>query len=295
MTFPLNYVVRIFNTVRFSLFDKFGALNSAPVFAAFARGLDRHGIARCHHDINADVAVIWSVVWSGRMQGNRTIWQHYRDHGRPVVVLEVGMLDRGRTWKIGVNGTGLQSQFCRHLDADRPGHIGIHTQPWKTPGSDIVICLQREDSEQWQGLPPVQTWLDRVVDHIKSVSDRPIQIRPHPRRPAYCAPGTTLTRPQRVHGTYDSYDFDRALDQAWCVVNWNSGPACQAVLKGVPVFTGPDSLAAPMGLQDWNLIESPLRTDRSQWLIDLAHTEWTLDEIASGTMLDQLLIRIQSL
>jgi hypothetical protein len=49
-------------TVRFSLFDKFGALNSPPVFSAFARGLERHGIDRSHHDLSADVAVIWSVV-----------------------------------------------------------------------------------------------------------------------------------------------------------------------------------------------------------------------------------------
>lgn len=281
--------------MKFSFFDKFGALNSAPVFEAFARGLDRHGIARCHHDLNADVAVIWSVVWAGRMQPNRAVFDHYRTQSRPVIVLEVGMLDRGRTWKIGINGTGLHSQFCPHIDTNRPKQFGIELRPWKKLGNDIVICMQREDSEQWRGLPPARMWLDQTVQQLRSVSDRLIQVRPHPRQPAFHIPGTIVSRPQRLRGTYDSYDFDQTLDQAWCVINWNSGPACQAVISGVPVFTGPDSLAAPVGLQDWNRVESPVRPDRESWLTRLAHTEWTVGEIESGAMLDQLLARIKSL
>jgi hypothetical protein len=281
--------------MRFSLFDKFGALNSQPVFAAFARGLDRHSIARCHHDMNADVAVIWSVVWAGRMRGNRAVWQHYQQHGKPVIVLEVGMLDRGRTWKIGINGTGLESRFVTNPDPSRPRQLNVGLRPWRPPGSNIVICMQREDSEQWQGLPPAKIWLDQTVAQLREVSDRPIQIRPHPRQPAFHPLGTELIKSRRLAGTYDSYDFDNILDQAWCVINWNSGPACQAVLSGVPVFTGPDSLAVPVGLQDWQQIETPVRPDRSAWLTDLSHTEWTVPEIESGEMLDQLLIRIKSL
>ena len=280
--------------MRFSLFDKFGALNSQPVFAAFARGLDRHGIARCHHDLNADVAVIWSVVWAGRMQPNRAVFDHYRTQSRPVTVLEVGMLDRGRTWKIGINGTGLSSRFAQHLDTERPQQLNVHLRPWRTHGHNIVICGQREDSHQWQGQTSMQSWLDRTVDTIRSVSNRPISVRAHPRRPMYHPLGTESIRPRRVTGTYDTYDLDNSLADAWCVVNWNSGPACQAVIAGVAAFTGPDSLAAPVSLQDLTQVESPQRPDRSAWLVDLCHTEWTLPEIESGVMLDQLLARIQS-
>lgn len=281
--------------MRFSLFDKFGALNSPPVFAAFARGLDRHRVSRCHHDFDADVAVIWSVVWAGRMRANRAVWQHYRAHRRPVVVLEVGMLDRGHTWKIGINGTGLGSRFVTNLDSNRHKQLRVNLHPWRAPGSSIVICMQRDDSEQWQGVPPAKAWLDQTVSQLRAVTDRPIQIRPHPRQPAYHPHGTELVKPRRVAGTYDGYDFDQILDKAWCVVNWNSGPACQAAIAGVPVFTGPDSLAAPVGLQDWQQIETPVRPDRSAWLTELCHTEWTVAEIESGAMLDQLLTRIKSL
>ena len=282
-------------TVRFSFFDKFGARNSAPVFAAFARGLDRHGVSRSHHDLSADVAVIWSVVWAGRMQANQAVWRHYRRQDRPVVVLEVGMLRRDHTWKIGINGTGFTSRFCTDLDPRRAQTLGINLAPWHTTGTNIVICAQRGDSEQWAGQPAVSTWLDQTVAHIRSVSDRPIVIRPHPRQPAHCPIGTQLMRPARVPGTYDGYDLEGALAQAWCVVNWNSGPGCQAIIQGVPAFTGPDSMAAPVSTQAWTQIESPARPNREQWFLDLCHTEWTLPEIESGVMLDQLLARIKSL
>lgn len=281
--------------MRFSLFDSYGAKNSAPVFAAFRAGLERLGVTASDNDLDADVAVIWSVVWAGRMRDNQAVWKHYRNHGRPVVVLEVGMLDRSRTWKIGINGTGLQSRFAQEFDLDRPSKLKIQTRQWRCNGNDILICCQREDSEQWIGQPPLRHWLDDVVSQIRKVSDRRILVRSHPRRPGLHPPGTVLQRPIKIAGTYDGYDFDQVLQQAWCVINWNSGPGSQAALQGVPVFVGPDSLASPVGSQDLCQIESPLYPDRSAWLIDICHTEWTLPEISQGIMIDQLLTRIKSL
>jgi len=78
------------------------------------------------------------------------------------------------------------------------------------------------------------------------------------------------------------------------VVNWNSGPGSQSVIAGIPAFVGPDSLAAPVGNLDWSKIESPVKTDRDQWIIDIAHTEWTVAEIATGEPLARLLPRLQS-
>jgi hypothetical protein len=92
-----------------------------------------------------------------------------------------------------------------------------------------------------------------------------------------------------VPGTYDSYNFDQALHNAWAVVNWNSGPSVQSAIKGVPVFTSPASLSAPVGNFDLACIEKPLRPERQQWLNDLAYTEWTVEEIKQGVPLSRLL------
>ena len=51
---------------KFNLHERFGALNSKPVFDAFHAGANALG-----HDVvvNGDdgIDVIWSVLWNGRM------------------------------------------------------------------------------------------------------------------------------------------------------------------------------------------------------------------------------------
>lgn len=279
--------------MKISLFDNFGALNSGPVFRAFEQGLGALGIRSASHDLDADVAVIWSHLWSGRMRHNQEIWKTFRDTGRDVIVLEVGMLKRSRTWKIGLNGVNRRAWFGQGGQGNRAQMLGIHLQPWRQ-GENIVIAVQRSDSEQWSGLPEPKTWVEQTVAKIKSITDRPIVVRPHPRQRIGNISGVIVRQPQPLINTYDGFDFDADLANAWCVINENSGPGCQSVIAGVPAFVGTDSLAAPvanLGLLD---IEKPWMPDRTAWLEDIAHTEWTTEEIASGYPLQRLLPRLQS-
>ena len=274
--------------MRFGLFNKFGALNSQPVFAAFQQGLDQLGLSYSSHNMSADVAVIWSVLWHGKMKNNQAVWQHFRNQGKPVIVLEVGMLQRGHTWKMGINGTGSAASYGHGLDLQRPQKLNLQLKPWHTTGDDIVVALQRDDSEQWAGQPPVEKWLKQIVNQLRQVSQRPIVIRSHPRREVVVLPGCVIDKPLSMPNTYDDFDFDRVLNNAWAVVNWNSGPGSQAVMSGVPAFVGRDSLAAPVANLDWSQIETPARPDRSEWLINLSHTEWTCDELATGKPIARL-------
>ena len=274
--------------MRFGLFNKFGALNSQPVFAAFQQGLDQLGYKHKSHDMSADVAVIWSVLWSGRMRQNQAVWTEFRKTGRPVVVLEVGMLNRGQTWKMGINGTGSGAFYGHGLDLQRPEKLNLQLKPWRNTGEDIVIALQRDDSEQWAGLPPVDVWLKKTVEQLRQFTQRSIVIRSHPRREVVVLPGCVIDKPLHMPNTYDDFDFDRVLSHAWAVVNWNSGPGSQAIMSGIPAFVGSSSLAAPVGNLDWSQIESPGRPDRSKWLIDLAHTEWSCTELATGQPIARL-------
>ena len=274
--------------MRFGLFNKFGALNSQPVFAAFQQGLDQLGLSYSSHNMSADVAVIWSVLWHGKMKNNQAVWQHFRNQGKPVIVLEVGMLQRGHTWKMGINGTGSAASYGHGLDLQRPQKLNLQLKPWHTTGDDIVVALQRDDSEQWAGQPPVEKWLKQTVNQLRQVTQRSIVIRSHPRREVVVLPGCVIDKPLSMPNTYDDFDFDRVLNNAWAVVNWNSGPGSQAVMSGVPAFVGRDSLAAPVANLDWSQIETPARPDRSEWLINLSHTEWTCDELATGKPIARL-------
>lgn len=279
--------------MKISLFNNFGALNSVPVFDAFEQGLRALGIQSNNHDIDADVAVIWSQLWSGRMRHNQEIWNAFRDSGRNVIVLEVGMLRRGHTWKLGLNGVNRRAWFGLDYQLNRAQKLGIHLQPWRQ-GNNIVIAVQRSDSEQWSGLPEPKTWVEQTVAKIQSVTDRPIVVRPHPRQRITGITGVTIRHPRPLINTYDSFDFDTDLANAWCVINENSGPGCQSIIAGVPAFVGVDSLAAPVANLDLLDIEKPWMPDRTAWLQDIAHTEWTTEEIASGLPVQRLLSRLQS-
>ena len=267
--------------MKISLFNNFGAKNSVPIFQAIAQGLVSQGHTVGYHDLTADVAVIWSMLWAGRMRPNQEVYATFRRQGKPVIVAEVGMIQRGQTWKIGINGTGIDSYNFDNLIADRAISLDLKLQPWRN-GSNIVIAMQRQDSEQWHGLPPMNQWLESTVAEIRKHSDRPVVIRSHPRSGCNIPPGCLIDRPHFTAGSYDDFDFNRVLESAHCVVNWNSGPGSQALIAGVPAFVGPDSLASTIA--NWNLaqIENPPRPDRSVWLEQLAHTEWTVEEIKTG-------------
>ena len=273
--------------MKISLFNNFGAKNSVPVFQAIAQGLSAQGHTVVYHDITADVAVIWSMLWIGRMRPNHEVYTAFRRQGRPVIVAEVGMIQRGQTWKIGVNGTGISSYNFDNLVPNRAATLGLHLKPWRS-GTNIVIAMQRHDSEQWHDQPPVNQWLESTVAEIRNHTDRSIVIRPHPRSGCHIPPGCLIDRPHFNAGSYDDFDFERVLDTAHCVLNWNSGPGPQAVIHGVPAFVGPTSLASPIANWDLSQIENPPRADRTQWLEQLAHTEWTVEEIKTGLPFQRL-------
>ena len=50
--------------------------------------LQARGIQTQENSMTADAAVIWSVLWAGRMAPNQAVYEHYRSQNKPVIVLE---------------------------------------------------------------------------------------------------------------------------------------------------------------------------------------------------------------
>lgn len=276
--------------MRFGIFDNFGALNSVPVFQALRRGLDRLGLQHRPHDESADIAVIWSVLWTGRMRQNQTVWNHFRSSGRPVLIMEVGSLRRGHTWRMSMNGTTAAACWGQGLDPTRPEKLGLVLQPWRKSGDHVVIACQRSDSNQWINMPPVQQWLEKTIQQLKAHTDRPIRVRSHPRQRISPIKDVQMEIPKKIDLSYDDFDWGQSIHNAWCVVNWNSGPGVQAVMAGVPALVGSDNLASRVGTTDLSAVINPPTPDRREWLEWISHTEWTTEEIASGYPVSRLLL-----
>lgn len=283
--------------LKFSLFRNFGALNSSPIFDAFERSLISRGFTVSNNDMEADVAVIWSMLWNGRMSNNKNVWHYYRSRNKPVVILEVGALDRGNLWRIAVNSidnTGFYGK--KGNNSNRRNRLGIKISK-KSQGEHILICTQNPLSHLWRNQPNIDEWVRKTVTEIRLYTDRHIILRPHPRfRGISCNlnqfKNVTLHTPRKLENTYDSYDFDHELNNAYAVINWNSNPAIIAALSGVPVFVGENSLALPVSNIDLSKINEPQVFDRDQWANDLAYSEWSIDEIEKGLALDNIITEL---
>ena len=136
--------------MKISCFTNHGPLNSKPVFDAFLKSIKRSGdiVLVNTDDGQCDVAVIWSVLWQGRMANYQKIWQDYRSKNKPVIVIEVGGIKRNETWKIGINGINREADFANQQvgDDERWKKFNIELQPWKQTGNNIIICGQHTRS-----------------------------------------------------------------------------------------------------------------------------------------------------
>lgn len=283
----------------FCLYTEFGALNSNPIFEAFAKSIIDAGHTVIYnepyrvfgHYDNYDVAVIWSVLWNGRMAKNKTVWEQNRLLNKPVIVLEVGGIQRSTTWKVGLNGINRSAYFGPdNNNDDRHRLLGLSLKPWKDPGKFVLICGQHDKSLQWQDMPRMSTWVMNTIDEIQKYTDLPIIFRPHPRCPLPDIErqyqNVYRDNPVKIIGSYD--DFNLSFKDCHAVISWSSNPGPLAVINGVPVFTGPSSLAYNVANTDLAKIEYPDKPNRKQWLSDYAHTEFTIDEITQGIPLKNL-------
>ena len=279
--------------MKFSLWTDNGALNSKPIFSAFADSLRLHGHTVVYNTLGCDIDVIWSVLWYGRMAGNKDIWDRAQRENRKVIVLEVGGIKRGHTWKVGINGINREACFGSQGNGpERAELLGLKCKTWKhnNDNGSIVIACQHAQSHQWRNQHTVPSWAFGCIEEIRQHTNREIIVRPHPRCPItgieFEFPNVKVQEPVKVPNTYDDFDFD--LTDVYAVVNWSSNPATQAVLEGIPVFVGPDSLAWDVGNHQLTYIDNPRMPDRTQWVNDLAYTEWTIDEISQGLPIKHL-------
>lgn len=274
--------------MKLSIFPQYGALNSRPVFAAFVAGARKLGHIVVENSLDADCYVIWSVLWHGRMKNNQEIWKIAKKNGKQIVILEVGGLVRGTTWRVGAGHVNANGIFWKteNFDHSRPEKIGISLKYREKLGSNILICGQHRFSEQWSLRPNAEIWLSSLVKEIKKHSHRKIVFRPHPRDYQWVNSlpkmDIDIRIPQKINGSYDDFDHNADFMEAWCVVNPSSNTGIQAAIEGIPVFCDPDSLAYPVSFKKLEKIESPELVDRTEWLIKLCHTEWTLDELSEG-------------
>lgn len=259
------------------------ARNGTAVLDAVLDSAQFNGFTPAENSMDADAAVIWSVLWHGRMAPNQAVYQHYRAQGRPVIVLDVGALYRNQTWKLAVNNVNAEGYYGHldNLDWDRPRKLGISVAVSMSHNPSILIAAQHRKSQQVSDLVSIEQWITEQVQIIRNNTDRPIRVRAHPRSPlnqSLLPAGIAFETVEKLANTYDSFNlrFD-----CHAVVNYNSGPGIQSAINGVRPVVHNTSLAYPVSVS-YADIEQPYTVDRDLWLVQICHTEYTIDELRRG-------------
>jgi hypothetical protein len=162
-------------------------------------------------------------------------------------------------------------------------NLNIRLMPYRTSGSHILICLQRNGGWSMKGLN-VQSWLDQTILKIRQYSSRPILVRMHPgdkkiKQVLKINHRNVTVSPQERPLIVD-------LKNAWATVVHNSSPSVASVIEGVPTFlTDPYpeySQSCEVANKDLAKIENPDMLDRQAWVERLSMCHWNFDELRSG-------------
>jgi hypothetical protein len=262
-----------------------------PAYEAMISALKADGHEIKHHQspIPADMCLLWSVQF--RNPKRREIYDWYRSQGIPVLVIEVGALNRNTLWRVGLNNIDWTAEFGlrQPLETGRYKNIGLNPRPWREDrGERILITLQNDKCANWPYTYSSYEWLIETIRMLKRHTDRKITVRPHPRKRDPIPPevqrskGVTVEIPKLEGGGVDRTDFQTMLKSTWAVINVSSNPAVEAVLSGIPAFVASNNLASPVCETDIRRIEHPVLPKRKDWLNRVAHTEWTVEEIRAG-------------
>jgi hypothetical protein len=163
-------------------------------------------------------------------------------------------------------------------------------QPWAGAKGDKIIVCPPTHAVQW--FLDAHNWENSIIEQLKNIlpeeqHDR-IVVRPKPKEPIVDERGNLLEL--RVNPQTGSLAED--LEQACCVIAYNSMVALEATLKGIPVITSEHSCCTHVSFQLED-IANPQMFDREpanrQAVLNwLAYNQWKISSIEDGTAWSRL-------
>ena len=160
--------------------------------------------------------------------------------------------------------------------------LHVRLQPWTLyERENILLCLQRNGGWSMKGKDVVQ-WANQKIAEIRTFSDRPIVVRPHPgdkKAPQYT---------KNIHGPNVRISFqphiEHDLAKTMCTIVYNSSPAVASVIEGVPVIVEDPSSSQVAEVCHTNLsdINDLKKKEREQWIRNIAQCHWSFVDLQSG-------------
>lgn len=203
--------------------------------------------------------------------------------GRLRLILElekIGMnyffLDRGylfghkKHW-IRLSYNSFQMQSIKKVKDWRNGNK-LHPAPWRNKANGhILLCPPGKKTGSYYGFSP-EEWLEKTLKKISTYTDRRIVIRHKPEN-----------KRDRYNG---SLSLMSDLEDAYCVVVYNSNAATEAIYSGIPAIVLGDAASKFVSRTEIKDINDLIYSKRTGWLKNIMCNQFTKNEIATGEALD---------
>lgn len=256
---------------------------------------------------SADIYLQNNILGQKRRQLNH-YYQFILDSGKPFLVTEGAVFRRNMVqprnpmayhrwaWTSYFRNEG---NYCNeNSPSDRWLRIQqeqrIQIKDWHLNlNGNVLLLLQRPGDSSLVNLlkrfGSYKNFVSYTIEQIKKNTDRRIVVRMHPLRQdrqLEVLKDFDVDISTNTHGAgllEGGIGLQQDLDNAWCVVGFNSNALTESVCEGIPTFSMcASSMAWDCSNKDLKDIESPKLFDRSQWLYNLGYCQWREDEIING-------------
>jgi len=283
--------------------EKNNNLGKLRVLVDFIKGVnavgDKGSVVQDSRIVDSDVAVIQGFVHeegkkSSHLSFRKNILQTQQSKNKRTIIADSNLFlyaDPGNTkgyLRLSYDGIfSITGEYC--YDNPDPTRwekirkdLRLELKPWRSSGSHILLCLQRNGGWSMKGLTVVD-FFNFIIKEIRRYSDRPILVRTHPGDKKsglykHLLTGKNVIISKNLHLVDD-------LKNAWATVVYNSSPGVASAIEGIPVFViDPEfSQYREVANLDLSLLENPELPDRQHWVHKMAQCHWNFAEIADGT------------
>lgn len=220
-----------------------------------------------------DLLLIWNRYFSIEQIADR-----FEAEGGTVLVAENGYIrgrhDGGDYYALAIHGHN-GSGTVRVGGPERWQALGVELKPWRKDGKHILVAANR--SFGMRGFIMPQHWGENMVEALRKITKREVRLRLHPGNGRAPVP------------------LEHDLRDAHCVVIWSSSVGVKALIEGIPVVCCAPwwiCRGATHGI-DCDLeamrVDECADQDRLNAMHTLAWSQWSTEEIASGSPFKNLL------
>ena len=140
-----------------------------------------------------------------------------------------------------------------------------------TSGSKIMVCPPSDKVMNMFGQGTAQEWTGKLVAQLRTLTDRPIEVRLKPIRSARVTNSTIQ---------------DALQEDVHCLITYNSIAATEALMEGKPAITlGPNAaqLICETDLANLESPRIPTEDEMFNFLTHLSYSQFTQAEMEDGT------------